>query len=379
MTPLLDGDEDLGPSRATAQVVSAAPRVVAIVPARDEATMLPRSLPSLLAQQGDLLERIVIVDDASSDGTAEVAHRLADAWRRAHPRAAPLTVVEARPTPAGWAGKVWAQAEGIATALDEAGEEPDFLLLTDADIVHAPGTLRALVSRAVQDDLDLVSVMARLRCESPAERLLVPAFVYFFAKLYPFAWVNRHGSRTAAAAGGCMLVRTAALRRSGGMEAVRNERIDDVALARALKRRGRPGGGRLWLGLSDGVASERPYPRWRDVAEMVARSAYVQLRHSPALLAGTVAGMVVLYLGPPVALAGAAWSRRASPLVGGALAAALMMGSYLPVLRRYRLPRWRAATLPVAAAAYTAMTVESAWRHYRGRGVAWKGRLPNGG
>jgi hopene-associated glycosyltransferase HpnB len=364
-----DGDEGGRAARA--------PRVVAVVPARDEAAMLARSLPSLLGQEGGLLEGVVVVDDASSDGTAEVARRLGAEWRATRPNGPAVTVLRARPTPPGWAGKVWAQAEGVATALRTAPGEPDFLLLTDADIVHYPGTLAALVRRATHDDLDLVSVMAHLRCESRAERLLVPAFVYFFAKLYPFAWVNRHGSRTAAAAGGCMLVRTSALQRVGGMEAVRGERIDDVALARAIKGRGRPEGGRLWLGLSEGVRSDRPYPRGRDVADMVARSAYVQLRYSPALLVGTLAGMALLYLGPLAALAGAARSQRASHLAGGALATALMTASYLPVLRLYRLPPWRAVTLPLAAAAYTAMTIQSAWRHYRRGGVAWKGRLPD--
>ena len=263
--------------------------MTAVVPARDEAAMLPVTLPTLLGQDYPGEFEVIVVDDGSSDGTAETAERLgAGAARK-------LRVIAGSPPPDGWAGKVWAMAQGTGQA-----GPADYLLFTDADIAYRPGTLSALVGAAEGDDRDLVSQMALLRAASPWERVVVPAFVYFFAQLYPFRRVNRPGGRTAAAAGGCMLIRREALEASGGLAGIRGARIDDVALGRQIKRR-RPGG-RGWLGLTTDVTSERPYPGLASLWHMVARSAYTQLRHSPLLLAGTIAGLLWLYLLPLAAV-----------------------------------------------------------------------------
>ncbi|MGW1770408.1 glycosyltransferase [Streptomyces sp. NPDC002104] len=371
------------------------PSVAIVVPARDEAEVLPYSLPSLLAQEYPGEAEVILVDDGSTDGTGELARRLADAHA-----GLPLTVLSPGEPGAGWTGKLWALRHGIAHARSGtrpgrdsapgadpgsapspgpgpgsspgpgAGPGPDYLLLTDADIAHAPDSLRELVAAATSADLDLVSQMARLRAVSVWERLIVPAFVYFFAQLYPFRWINRPGARTAAAAGGCVLLRTEAAVRAGIPESIRQAVIDDVSLARAVQR----SGGRIWLGLAERVDSVRPYTSLTDLWRMVSRSAYAQLRHQPLLLAGTVAGLVLVYLVPPAALlAGLAAGRPAVAWAGG-LAWLLMAGTYLPMLRHYRQPAALAPLLPVTALLYLLMTVDSAVQHYRGRGAAWKGR-----
>jgi hopene-associated glycosyltransferase HpnB len=347
------------------------PSVVAVVPARDEAAVLPDTLPALLAQDYPGEFRVVLVDDASADGTGELAKGLADDGDR------DLTVVTGTGPPPGWTGKVAALAVGVA----EAGE-PDYLLFTDADIRHPRDSVRALVRAAGSGGWDLVSLMARLRTDSRWERAVVPAFVYFFAQLYPFGRVNRPG-RTAAAAGGCVLVRRDTLAAAGGLAAMSGALIDDVALARLVKR---GGSGRIWLGLSTDVASLRGYPRLADLWDMVARSAYTQLRYSPVLLTGTVLGLLLLYAVPPVAalgglgalLAGAGRTAALTSVLGAA-GWALLAGSYLPMLRRYRCSAWWAPALPATALVYAGMTIDSAWRHVRGRGGVWKGRTaPNG-
>ncbi|MFD6879038.1 MULTISPECIES: glycosyltransferase [unclassified Streptomyces] len=341
------------------------PSVAIIVPARDEAEVLPHSLPSLLAQDYPGAAEVVLVDDGSTDGTAALALRLA----AEHP-GLPLTVVSPGDPAPGWTGKLWALRHGIAHARTRRAAEPEYLLLTDADIAHAPDSLRELVAAATAARLDLVSQMARLRVVSGWERLVVPAFVYFFAQLYPFRRINRPGGRTAAAAGGCVLLRTEAAVRAGVPDSIRQAVIDDVSLARAV----RASGGRIWLGLAERVESVRPYPGLGDLWRMVSRSAYAQLRHQPLLLAGTVAGLVLVYLVPPVALvAGLAGGRPAVAWAGG-LAWLLMAGTYLPMLRHYRQPAALAPLLPFTALLYLLMTVDSAVRHYRGRGAAWKGR-----
>ncbi|MEU9941997.1 glycosyltransferase [Streptomyces lavendulae] len=365
------------------------PSVAIIVPARDEAQVLPLSLPSLLAQDYPGEAGIVLVDDGSGDGTGALAARLA-----AEQPGLPLTVVSPGDPPPGWTGKLWAVRHGIAhvrTAHTRAhvnghahepahepahapgtpeGLGPEFLLLTDADIAHEPDSLRELVAAATSADLDLVSQMARLRVVSPWERLVVPAFVYFFAQLYPFRRINRPGARTSAAAGGCVLLRTEAAVRAGIPDSIRQAVIDDVALARAVRR----AGGRIWLGLAERVDSVRPYSGLGDLWRMVSRSAYAQLRHRPVLLAGTVAGLVLVYLVPPAALcAGLAAGRPAVAWAGGT-AWLLMAGTYLPMLRYYRQSPLLAPLLPLTALLYLLMTVDSAVQHYRGRGAAWKGR-----
>ncbi|KAA0927123.1 glycosyltransferase [Streptomyces apricus] len=338
------------------------PSVCVVVPARDEATVLPESLPSLLAQEYPGRAEVFLVDDGSSDGTGELARALG----RRH-GGLPLTVASPGEPPAGWTGKLWAVRHGMGLAR---ARDPEYLLLTDADIAHRPDSLRQLVASAVTGEYDLVSQMARLRVESVWERLVVPAFVYFFAQLYPFRWIARKGSRTAAAAGGCVLLRTAAAERARIPDAVRHAVIDDVAVARAVKG----SGGHIWLGLADRVDSVRPYPRLHDLWRMVSRSAYAQLRHSPLLLAGTVAGLAVVYLVPPVALVAGLAAGSGTAAVAGGLAWLTMTATYVPMLRHYRQPLWLAPLLPVTALLYLLMTVDSAVQHRRGRGAAWKGR-----
>ncbi|MFJ2593871.1 glycosyltransferase [Streptomyces erythrochromogenes] len=341
------------------------PSVAIVVPARDEAEVLPLSLPSLIAQDYPGEAEIVLVDDGSTDGTGALALRIA-----AEQPGLPLTVVSPGNPAPGWTGKLWAVRHGISAARTAHPTEPDFLLLTDADIAHEPDSLRELVSAAASADLDLVSQMARLRVVGLWERLVVPAFVYFFAQLYPFRRINRPSARTAAAAGGCVLLRTGAAVRAGVPDRIRQAVIDDVSLARAVQ----DSGGRIWLGLAERVDSIRPYPALADLWRMVSRSAYAQLRHQPLLLAGTVAGLALVYLVPPAALlAGLATGHPAAAWAGG-LAWLLMAGTYLPMLRYYSQPAALAPLLPFTALLYLLMTVDSAVQHYRGRGASWKGR-----
>ncbi|MEU6242644.1 glycosyltransferase [Streptomyces sp. NPDC047024] len=338
------------------------PSVCVVVPARDEAEVLPASLPSLLAQDYPGRAEVFLVDDGSTDGTGELARELSRLRG-----GLPLTVTSPGEPPSGWTGKLWAVRHGIALAR---ARDPEYLLLTDADIAHAPDSLRTLVAAAGTGGFDLVSQMARLRVASPWERLVVPAFVYFFAQLYPFRWIGRPGGRTAAAAGGCVLLRADAAERARIPDAIRQAVIDDVALARAV----RGAGGRIWLGLADRVDSVRPYPRLGDLWRMVSRSAYAQLRHNPLLLLGTVAGLALVYLVPPGALMAGAVLGDAAATAVGAAAWAVMAATYVPMLRYYRQPLWLAPLLPFTAFLYLLMTVDSAVQHYRGRGAAWKGR-----
>jgi hopene-associated glycosyltransferase HpnB len=378
--------EWLPPLAATASPMSEPaswPDVVAVVPARNEAAMLPVTLPTLLGQDYPGTLTVILVDDCSSDGTAEVAARLA--LEPARPGRALRVIAGVPPPPGpagGWAGKVWAMAQGLqAAGLPSAGAPvprpcpPGYVLFTDADIAWQAGTLRALVRAAEEDDRDLVSQMALLRTATRWERVVVPAFVYFFAQLYPFRRVNAPGSRTAAAAGGCMLLRREALERSGGLAPISGARIDDVALGRLIKRQR----GRCWLGLSTHVLSVRPYPRLADLWQMVARSAYIQLNYSPPLLAATITGLLFVYALPPagaiIGLAAGAATAPAALAAGAGLAGwALMSLTYLPMLRLYRLSPLRAPGLPLIALLYAAMTADSARRHYAGRGAEWKGR-----
>jgi hopene-associated glycosyltransferase HpnB len=276
-----------------------------------------------------------------------------------------LHVVRGRGLPAGWTGKLWALKQGIDAAMG-VQEPPDYLLLTDADIVHSPESLSRLVAHAESNRLVLTSLMVKLRCESFAEHANIPAFIFFFQMLYPFRWVNRPQSTVAAAAGGCMLVRADSLRKAGGIEVIRGALIDDCALAKALKVQGP-----IWLGLTERVRSIRPYPAFADIRRMVARSAYAQLRYSPLVLLGTVAGMVFTYLVPPLmAIFGIGAAR-----VIGIGTWALMAIAFQPTLRLYRLsPLWGIA-LPAIALQYMLFTLDSAYQYVRGRGGAWKGRV----
>jgi hopene-associated glycosyltransferase HpnB len=343
------------------------PRVGVIVPARDEALVLPQTLPTLLDQDypGEL--GVWLVNDGSRDGTEALARTLAG---RAGSRV-DMRVLDAPPPPPGWTGKLNALQYGIRAA-SAAGAE--LLLLTDADIAHHPSSVRRLVATALAEQRDLVSVMALLHAQTGWERSLVPAFVYFFAQLYPFRRVARPDRRTAAAAGGCVLIRREALERAGGLAEIPNQLIDDVALGRLLKR----SGARTWLGFTNDppeVRSVRPYPRLADLWAMVTRTAYTQLRHSPVLLIGTVAGLGLLYLVPPVATLTGILTRSPLPAVTGLGAWAAMALTQAPVLRLYHLSPLRGWALPAVAAGYVVMTVDSARRHRNGRGGAWKGRF----
>lgn len=362
------------------------PAVVAVVPARDEAAVLPETLPTLLTQDYPGPFRVILVDDESTDGTAEVAAQLGHAAEPGGQTPRPrLRVLDGDPPPPGWAGKVWAMNQGLRAAADA-----EYVLFTDADIAYAPGIVSALVRAAESDDRVLVSQMALLRADTFAERLLIPAFVYFFAQLYPFRRVNRRGGRTAAAAGGCMLVRRTALEAAGGLEQIRGARIDDVALGGLLKRA--PGAGDCWLGFSTEVISRRSYNGLAEIWDMVARSAYTQLRYSPAALAGTVVGMAWLYLLPVAAalgglalliggraLTGIPDQQSAWLAVAGVAGWAIMSITYLPMLRLSRLSALRASCLPLIGVLYTAMTISSARRHHAGQGGEWKGRTIGAG
>ncbi len=331
------------------------PAVTAVVPARNEADVIARSIGGLLAQDYPGAFRVVLVDDQSEDGTADLA--------RALPGAGRLEVLSGAPLPSGWVGKMWAVSQGVAHASRTA---PDYLLLTDADIGHDPEVLRRLVARAEAGRLALVSLMVRLHCQTLAERLLIPAFVFFFDMLFPFGWVNDPRRKLAAGAGGCMLVRRSALEAAGGVGAIRDAIIDDCALAARLKRQGP-----IWLGLTLRAWSLRPYAGFAEVARMVSRSAYAQLRYSPWVLAGTLVGMALTYLAPAVlALSLHGWAAAL-----GALTWLLMAVSFQPILRLYRLsPAWGLA-MPLIGALYTAFTVQSAVQVWSGRGGLWKGRV----
>jgi hopene-associated glycosyltransferase HpnB len=338
----------------------AAPRkVVAVIPARDEAPVIAQAVESLLGQSFAGSVEVVVVDDGSSDdtgGTALAAAQSAGASQR-------LTVLRGAPLAAGWTGKLWAMSQGLARACEE---RPDFLLLTDADIHHDPGNVATLVARAEAEGHDLVSYMVRLPVASFAERCLIPAFVFFFLKLYPPAWVASAHSRTAAAAGGCMLVRPEALARIGGLQSFRSEIIDDCALARAVKR----SGGSIWLGLTRTARSVRSYGTFGEIGRLISRTAFSQLRHSYGVLLATVVGLAVTYIAPPLlTLSG---DRTAIAL--GAAAWALMSLAYLPMVRFYGLaPPW-SLTLPAVALFYGGATVHSAVQYALGRGGSWKGR-----
>lgn len=330
------------------------PSVCAIVPARDEAALIEQSMASLLRQDYPGAFSVVLVDDHSSDGTPDIVNRL--------PGSDHLRIVGAPPLPLGWSGKLSAMNRGV----QEAGNA-ELILFTDADILHHPTNLREMAARLERENRDLVSLMVKLHCQSTGERLLIPAFVFFFAMLYPFRWVRDSSRKTAAAAGGCMLIRARALERIGGIAAIKSASIDDCALARAVKDTG----GSLRLDLTNATASIRPYPSLGSIWNMVARNAFAQLRYSPSLLAGTVIGMAIVYLLPPVLLVAdidvARWL--------GAAGWALMSLSYLPTVRFYRLsPVW-AILLPVTTLIYLGATIASAWQHYRGRGGLWKGRV----
>ena len=361
------------------------PTVRIIVPARNEAENIPATLPSLLNQDYPGLLTILLVDDQSTDGTGELAISLGQEYKSANR----LQVLAGKTVPSGWTGKLWALEQGVRAVSDdqendqaEAGT-PEFFLFTDADITHPLDSLRTLVAKAMKDELDIVSVMAHLQVSTAWERLLIPAFVYFFAKLYPFRWVNAPSRKTAAAAGGCVLLRREALERAGGLDSISGRIIDDCALAGLIKTSRSPHAGAIWLGLDHNVRSTRSNSGLKDIWGMVTRAAYAQLHNSPLMLLVTGLGLSLVYLVP---VGGAIGGLAAGVidqdstlglwlLVAGLLAWILMAGSYLPTLKRYRLSPVLAFTLPLAAALYTLMTIDSARRSWQGQGANWKGRI----
>lgn len=347
------------------------PSVCAIIPARNEAPMLPVTLRSLLTQEYPGTFAVILVDDQSTDGTASVAQSVAQELDKG----SQLKILSGEPLPPEWTGKLWAIEQGIRHA-KKPELPPDYFLLTDADIEHDHHNLRQLVAKAQQEDLDLVSLMVLLRCQSFWEQLLIPAFIFFFQKLYPFGWVNDPNNATAAAAGGCILIRREALDRVGGIQVVRKALIDDCALAHAVKSSGQPEGkGRIWLGLSQLTRSWRPYPSLGTIWEMVARTAFTQLNYSPWLLLGTVMGMTLVYLVSPCAAIFGALTGNWLVAIVGLSGWLLMACAYLPTLRFYGCSPLLALCLPAIALLYTLMTLDSALRHWQGRGGAWKGRV----
>ena len=332
------------------------PTVAVVIPARNESECIALSVQSLLRQDYRGPFTVVVVDDDSDDSTGAVATVAAAGDRR-------LSVIRTTGPAAGWTGKLWAVSQGIAAA---EASHPEYLLLTDADIEHAPDTLSWLVAQSVNGRFVLTSLMAKLRCVSLAEKIHVPAFIYFFQMLYPFAWVARADASTAAAAGGCMLVRADALASIGGIASIRGELIDDCSLAAKLKTVGP-----IWLGLTKRAQSVRPYPTFADVARMVSRSAYSQLRYSLLALIGTILGMAITFVAPPML----ALFASGLPRYFGFLAWAAMTLSFVPTLRYYRLsPIWSVA-LPGIALLYMSYTLQSAYQHFRRRGGQWKGRV----
>jgi hopene-associated glycosyltransferase HpnB len=344
---------------AREQLPAVLPQIAIVVPARNEADNIAQSITSLLSQDYPALS-VVLVDDDSTDGTADVARRTAAALGKEDR----LTIVTGAPLPPRWTGKLWAVKQGIAEAEEKFA--PKYLMLTDADIVHAPDTASWLVAHAENHNIVLTSLTARWRCENLPERVHIPAFIYYFAMLYPFAWVNRPDHPRAGAAGGCMLVRADALRAAGGIDVIRDALIDDCALAGAMKKQGP-----IWLGLTNRVQSIRPYATWGDIRRMVARSAYAQLNYSPLQLVGCVAGLILTYLVPPLmALFAAGWAQ-----IFGFAAWLLMAMSFQPILRFYRLsPLWGVA-LPAITFLFMLYTLDSAYQYAAGKGGAWKGRV----
>jgi hopene-associated glycosyltransferase HpnB len=335
-------------------------RIAAIVPARNEAEVIAGSIASLLKQDGNNSLHVFLVDDSSSDGTAEIAREAAAQSGKSDA----LTIIPGRPLPPGWTGKLWAVQQGIERAREFA---PDFFFLTDADILHGTGNLATLVSIAESGPYDLASFMVRLHCETLAEKLLIPAFVFFFFKLYPPAWISDANHKTAGAAGGSILVRPQALERAGGIADIRKEIIDDCALARAVKRHG----GRVWLGLTASTVSLRAYKTFAEIERMIARTAFNQLKHSSLMLLAAIFGLTIIYLLPPLLLF---TSHRLIPSTLAASAWLLMSFAYLPMVRFYRLNPLSTFTLPLAAIFYMAATIHSAMNYWRGRGGEWKGR-----
>jgi hopene-associated glycosyltransferase HpnB len=335
------------------------PKIIAVVPARNVAETIGEAVTSLVSQDYPGVFSIVVVDDHSEDATAAIASRVS----LEHGAEEKVRVVAASALPEGWTGKLWALNEGVVTT---AAEAPAFYWFTDADITHAPGTLRKLVARAKQDNFGLASLMVLLQAKTLPERALIPAFLYFFLMLFPPQWIADEDLSTAGAAGGCILLRREALERIGGLVSIRGEVIDDCALARAVKE----SGGRVWMGLTRESASLRAYGTFGEIRDLIARTAFTQLRYSTLFLAGTLAGMFLTYLAPVMLL----FVHDSTAKLLGLLAWLLMTLSFLRTLRFYRLSAVWAPLLPLTALFYSYATWLSAARYWMGKGGLWKGR-----
>jgi hopene-associated glycosyltransferase HpnB len=329
------------------------PRIAVIVPARNEADVIGRAVASLLAQKFHGTFKIFVVDDNSTDGTLEVLRVIAAAHRNE------LVVLKGKPLPSCWTGKVWAMQQGWEAAQEFS---PNFVWLTDADVEHAPDTLNRLAAKS-SEGFDLVSLMVRLHCDALAEKLMIPAFVYFFFMLYPPKWFSDRKSKTAGAAGGCVLLKAESLRKANAFESIAGEIIDDCSLAREVKR----AGGKIWLGLADGSRSIRGYNGMGGIVNMIARTAFNQLGHSAVVLALCIAGMMWIFVAPIALLFTASW-------LGAAIALAIMVATYVPMVRHYKLSPMYALSLPASACVYMFATAQSALKYWSGGGGDWKGR-----
>lgn len=356
------GKQQLEPQQSS---LKSYPTIWGIIPARDEAVVIASSLTSLLNQKYSGNFHLVLIDDHSSDRTAEIAQSTAQTLNQSNR----LTIIPGQPLPPGWKGKLWAMAQGIEFAQQQI-PSPDYFWFTDADIAHQADNLQQLVIKAETENLDLVSLMVLLRCKSKWEKLLIPAFVFFFQKLYPFPWVNNPQKAIAAAAGGCILISQSALTEIGGIAAIKDALIDDCSLAKAVKSQQKP----IWLGLTQNVSSLRPYDGLKAIWEMVARTAYSQLNYSWLLLIGTVIAMSVIYLTAPLALITGIITHNWLLIRSATVIWLLMSIAYFPTIRLYNLPLFWTLSLPAIAFLYTLMTIDSAIKYYQGKGGSWKGR-----
>ena len=346
------------------------PSVCAIVPARNEADVLSVSMASLLSQDYPGIFSIVLVDDNSQDETAEVTQSIAKKLNETER----INIILGEPLAVGWKGKLWAMKQGIDFA-EQQNNKPDYFLFTDADIKHDKHNLLQLVTKAETENLDLVSLMVLLHCQSIWEKLLIPAFVFFFQKLYPFPWVNNRDYSIAAAAGGCILIRRQALENIGGIASIKDALIDDCTLAKKVKcdlSQGVKKG--IWLGLTETTVSLRAYDKLQTIWDTIARTAYTQLNYSPLLLIGTILGMGIVYLASPICLIIGSITNNWILITTSLVTLLLMTIAYIPTIRLYKLSIFWALTLPAIAFLYTLMTIDSAWKYWQGKGGAWKGR-----
>jgi hopene-associated glycosyltransferase HpnB len=344
------------------------PSVTIIIPARNEAENISICIESLLNQDYQGIFKIVLIDDQSEDNTAEIAQKIAIENKKENQ----LIIIKGESLPSGWSGKLWAMSQGIFWGKKHF--KTDYFLFTDGDIKHSENNLTQLLAKAEKNNLDLVSLMVKLRCESFWEKLLIPAFIFFFQKLYPFPLVNNASKKIAAAAGGCILIRETALTRIGGVEALKKALIDDCTLASLVKKT-LPINHGIWLGLSDTTTSLRSYSSLTPIWNMVTRTAFTQLNYSFLLLIGTILGMFIIYLVPLFILIFAIFTANLTLIFLAIITLFLMALSYYPTIKLYQLPFFFCLVLPAIALLYSLMTIDSAVRYLQGKGGQWKGRV----